>query len=72
MIYQVEIDTDLEFGVVILEIEAENEIVAKKLALKECVRRYSKEYKESRDTALRYTQKYRNLLRRKENGIRYV
>jgi len=69
MIYEVEIDTGLYFGPVILEIEAKNEKEAKDLAIKQCLKQYSKEYKDSRDAALSYKLRYRNIIREMQYGI---
>ena len=71
MLYEVEVDTGLELGVVIVEVDANNELEAEDLAITYCLDTYSKEYETSRAIIVDYKLKYRRIMRKilKKAGI---
>ena len=71
MLYEVEVDTGLELGSVIVEVSANNEIEAEDFAVNYCLDTYSKEYETAKSITGDYKLKYRRIMRKliKKAGI---
>lgn len=71
MLYEVEVDTGLDLGVITIKVDANNELEAENLAIKYCSDTYSKEYETERSITVDYKLKYRRIMRKvlKKAGI---
>ena len=71
MLYEVEVDTGLELGIITVEVDANNELEAEDLAITHCLDTYSKEYETARSITVDYKLKYRRIMRKilKKAGI---